>query len=179
MIKDGSLITFSTELNFKSFFKYPAKFIIQAFTKKKVEHVGIACDGYIYEATFPKVIKQKFKDRYLYKYSHVRVYPLTIKLTKIDQQSLKEDLESQLNKKYSIRRAIYSAFDKYLFFIDIKDKNKKMFCSKLVYIAYKKLGFLPDINANKINPYELIESCKDRGLIDKWSDYRELIKKEK
>ncbi|NVM36905.1 MAG: hypothetical protein HWN81_15010 [Candidatus Lokiarchaeota archaeon] len=180
MIGDGSLITFSTDLNFKSFFKYPGKFIIQLFTKKKVEHVGIVADGYIYEALYPHgVRKRRIKDRPLYKYSHIRSYPLTIKLTKIVKAELKDDLESQLEKDYSIGRAIYSAFDKIFTFIDVRDKNKKTFCSKLVYKAYNKLGFLPDLNANKINPYELIEACKDHGLIDDWYDYRELIKTKK
>jgi hypothetical protein len=178
MIQDGSLITWSTKLTFSSFFKYPAKFFIQFFTKSKVEHVGIALDGYIYEATLAKGVgKTKIEERKIYKYSDVRVYQLCKKLVKTQANCLRADLEAVLGKKYGIRRAIYSAFDQYLpSFLQIPNKNKKFFCSKLVYIAYRKLGLLPYYNPNTITPQELIEICKRHNVIDQSKDFRELIK---
>ena len=57
-MKDGTIVTFSSEFTLKQFAKYPFRYIIHFFTKSKIEHVGIIHNDTLYEALVsPGVVK--------------------------------------------------------------------------------------------------------------------------
>lgn len=163
-MKNGTLVTFSSEFTLHGACNYPLRYVIHLFTKSKVEHMGIMCDGYIYEAKGCGVIKTLLSERLIHTNSYVSVHYLYLKkeLTKDQVKVLRVDLEAQLGKKYSLKEAMLSAID-HLLPKFIKDKRSKhintreQFCSKLCAYAYRNLGLLKEVLPRDINPGELIE----------------------
>ena len=181
-MKNGALIFFSTERNLKNLIKYPVKFIIHLFTGSGIEHVGIHCDGYFYEALYPTVKRTPILTRLnnLPRYTKVSILAPIEDLDESKTEALRKDLDHQIGKRYGSKLAIYSALDRVLFmrkWLGIEKSNKKTFCSKLCFIAWQKLcpvllsEFNPSTNRcqlidpNTVNPEELKKIMLNSGLL--------------
>jgi hypothetical protein len=155
-MKNGTIITFSSEFTLKQFIKYPFRYIIHFFTKSEIEHIGIIHDDNIYEALVaPGVIKIDLTKRLrlLSDYTKTGFYEPQEGLTKEQNKSLFLDLEAQLGKQYALGQALVSAVDHLLPRFIRKRRAKQMrteahFCSKLAGYAYKNLGLIDSVPRN-------------------------------
>lgn len=95
-------------------------------------------------------------------------------MTKSMSLAQNKDLKGQVGYGYSEKQAAYSAVDTTHLISRIfkprceEKRRKKTFCSKLVFIAYQKLGIFPkEIAPETVNPGELIK------LIEQSSFFKE------
>jgi len=145
--QDGSTINLKSEFSFKHLLTKPAHYIIQLFTDSKIFHQGIMCDGLIYEAMLAhgvRAIPLKQKVQEIDKdVISIHVDEPAKKLTAHQVNKLRQVLNKQIGKKFSISEAAFSAITAIL--RQKKAKSEKMFCSKLIIYSLgkvfpKKLG---------------------------------------
>lgn len=162
-LPNATIIGFSSRYNTKHLITKPLHYLIQIFTGSRLHHMGIMCDGFLYEAMAK---------------TGVRKIPLTVKLDEIDDcvdviifkptnrltsSGLKEfriDLDNQVGKKYSTKEAFLSILTAVLCLglRNSKPKTKEQFCSKLAFYAYQNIHpeILRGILPRTLNP----EECK-------------------
>jgi hypothetical protein len=171
-INSGDLIAIDDKTNIFSR-------LIKFFTKGDINHVGIVYrDKYnghlLYESLWEQgcvktrleeFVNKKKNNSKKYK---IYVYHLKKPLSDFEEEVLITDLNNQLGKQYSVLQAMFSAIDHV--FVDPLRKlglpigkprvyNSKLFCSKLVTIALKKVNRLDaNIIARYQTPAEVIKA---------------------
>ena len=164
-MKDGSLISCCSSLSLEILFKYPARYIIQVITGKKVEHVAIYIDNKIAECVLDYGVRilpfQEWLNQHKIKGMKIYENPLAIDLTDRQTENLRGFIKESIGKKYSIKEAITSVFDK----LDY-EKDNRTYCSEFVKDSYVRAGVLSySFEKQKLNPAELVSLTKKLGLI--------------
>ena len=174
-LPNGTIIGFSSTFNWKQWaswkhsFTKPFHYGIQWFTGSDLHHVAIISDGYLWEAmgktgvrslTLRERIKETDSVVSLY------IYEPMAEFTKEQSINLEDDLYAQFGKKFNGIQAMF-AFIFLNRFRKKKLKNKKMFCSKLVFKAYQNIypEFLKGLLPRSINPERCIKFLRKKRLI--------------
>jgi hypothetical protein len=166
-IPNGSMVGFESKYSFKHLKTKPLHYLIQLFTGSRLHHVGIMCDGFIYEAKNPEVSASslQYKTQEISKHVKLHVFEPQKKFTKIQTDKLRKDLNKQLGKEYSTTEAAFSIITAIL--CQKKPNNEKMFCSKLVFYAYRNLfprkleNYLP----RTMSPEEVKKVLQKEGFL--------------
>lgn len=134
-------------------------------TPVNFHHVGIMCDGWLYEAmasTGVRRVKLGHKLREIDDCVEVIAFEPNETIAK---ESLKLDLIAQIGKEYPTWQALGSILTKILFW-QSEIKTALMFCSKLVAYAFRNLfAVIKHIIPRKYNPNEIIKFLLEKKLI--------------
>jgi len=167
-LPNATRVGFSSRYNLKHLITKPLHYLIQMFTGSKLHHEGIMCDGMLYEAGNKGVRKIPFEQKLkeIDDCIDVIIFKPTKLLTLNQLIAFRIDLESQLGKQYSATEAFFSILTGILFLTKSEPKNKKQFCSKLVFRAYQKIhSVLKGILPRTQNPEENTKVLRFHNLI--------------
>ena len=171
-LPNATIVGFSSRYNTKHLLTKPLHYLIQIFTGSKLYHVGIMCDGLLYEALGSTgvrkiTLKQKLKE--IDDCVDVITFKPTDLVTLYKLTGLKIDINNQIGKQYPTLQAFFSTITAILFLglRKSKPKSKKQFCSKLIVYAYQNMfpTILKGILPRTFNPEESIKTLRAAGLI--------------
>lgn len=171
-LPSGTIVGFSAHYNTKHLLTKPLHYLIQIFTGSKLHHVGIMCDGLLYEAmakTGVREISLTGKLGEIDDCVDVIIFKPTYRLTPQKLIDFRIDIYNQLGKQYPKWQALLSILTAILL-LDLrksKPKSKEHFCSKLIVYAYKNIfpAILERILPRTFNPEESIKTLRAAGLI--------------
>jgi hypothetical protein len=169
IIKNGAIVRFETKDFSKThFIKKPFHYLIQWITGSNSHHVGIWCNGYLYEALGSTGVRKiKLEDRKEDKHIEIKIENPLFPLDKEEVNRLEAFLNRQIGKKYGFIEAFLSILTAIVFLDSDEIKTKTHFCSKLVVYAIKTIRpkYLYDIKPRQLNPEEALKILRKVGYI--------------
>lgn len=161
----GSYVFCASNFELKTLFTKPLRYVIQAFTGGKEEHVAqIVGQGLIADSTGDgvrvKTIDEWLKDHVIGYDMNLYAYEPLQALTEGQKKKLLQFWRASEGQDYNALLAAFSVLDKLPFFRRIKIKKARgIFCSAKCAEALLKIGFkVPEFENQgfkKINPKEL------------------------
>ncbi len=171
-LTNSTVVGFSSRYNTKHLITKPLHYLIQIFTGSNLHHVGIMCDGLLYEAmasTGVRKIPLEDKLKEIDDCVDVIIFKPINRLRPSELEEFRIDLENQVGKQYPTAQAFFSILTAVLFLglRKSKPKTKEQFCSKLVFYAFQNIfpGILKGILPRTINPEECKKVLRVANLI--------------
>ncbi len=164
----GAYIFCASDFSLKTLLRYPLRYVIQAFTGGREEHVAqIIGQNLIADSTGDGV---KIRTIESWLEEHVRgqdmklyAYEFLRELSTDEKAALFEFWYNSVGQKYNALLAAYSALDKLLFLKKLRVKKVKgTFCSMKCAESLQIIGV--KLESKKINPKELANLLTKKNL---------------